>query len=328
MTEKECFEVAMDGGIPEHTPCFWSSAQLGFSSVIGNIPAIGTQSGYDWWGVHWTATENTFGMFTPTVGYGPVLKDITKWKEEVKFPDISGIDWEAAAARDTAGWDRSRAVDFYGIGNGLFERVHFLMGYEEAMYAIMEEPEAVAELVMAIAEFYCELIRKIGEYYKPDYLTLLDDYAYKDGGMISPEQFRNIFAPALKKIVETTEEGGMKFIMHCCGQEQVFIDEMYKIGIRRMEPCQPCNDVVGMKKKHPDMAFMGGLDLQGCLDLENVTEEQIRAEVRRCLNEYGKEIGSYVVYGCSISMYDPNAYAPGGRMYTVIDETLKAAAER
>ena len=65
------------------------------SSVICNCPAFGTKEGYDWWGVHWTATDNTGGMFTPTVGYPPVLTDITKWREQVKFPDISNIDWES-----------------------------------------------------------------------------------------------------------------------------------------------------------------------------------------------------------------------------------------
>lgn len=325
MTERENIEIALNGGIPEHTPVFWAGGQLMISSVICNCPAFGTKEGYDWWGVHWTATDNTGGMFTPTVGYPPVLTDITKWREQVKFPDISNIDWEAAAKRDTARLDPNKLTDFYGLGNGLFERLHFLMGFEEAMYALMEEPEECAALVSAIADFYIQIIEKVGKYYKPDYFTLLDDYAHKNGGLISPAMFREIIKPSLKRIVEAVEANGMKYIQHCCGQEQLFLDDFHDIGIRRIDPCQPCNDLPAMKKKYPDMGFMGGLDLQGVVDVPDVTEQQLRDEVDRCIREYGKTMGSYVIYGCSVDMYDPEAFKPGHKIGIIIDQAMKAA---
>lgn len=324
MTEKENLMIALDGGKPEHIPCFWAGGQLTFSSAIRNVPPFGQKEGYDWWGIHWTSTEDTFGMFTPTVGKPRILTDITKWKEQVKFPEIDSIDWEAVAKEDLKAVDPTKLTNFYGLVNGVFERVHFLMGFENAMYAMLEEPEAVAELANAIADFYVKVIEKVGKYYKPDYFTLLDDYAHKDGGLISPAMFEEIFAPALKKIVDAVEANGMKYIQHCCGQEQLFQDALYKIGVRRMEPCQPCNDVLAMKAKHPDMAFMGGLDLQGVVDLPDVTEEQLRAEVRRCISEYGS-MESYAVYGCSISMYDPDAFGPKGKISIIMDEVMKCA---
>ena len=39
---------------------------------------------------------------TPTPGYGPILTDVTKWREQIKFPDLSTIDWKAAWERDGA----------------------------------------------------------------------------------------------------------------------------------------------------------------------------------------------------------------------------------
>ena len=211
------------------------------------------------------------------------------------------------------------------MGNGLFERLHFLMGFEEAMYALMEEPEECAALVSAIADFYIQIIEKVGKYYKPDYFTLLDDYAHKNGGLISPAMFREIIKPSLKRIVEAVEANGMKYIQHCCGQEQLFLDDFHDIGIRRIDPCQPCNDLPAMKKKYPDMGFMGGLDLQGVVDVPDVTEQQLRDEVDRCIREYGKTMGSYVIYGCSVDMYDPEAFKPGHKIGIIIDQAMKAA---
>lgn len=321
-TEKENLMTALDGGIPDHVPCFWAGGQLMISSVIQNVPPFGTPEGYDWWGVHWTATENSGGMFTPTVGRKPVLTDITKWREQVKFPDISGIDWEEAARRDRAWLDPDKLTDFYGLGNGLFERVHFLMGFEEAMYAIVEEPEEVAALADAIADLYVRIIEKVGQYYKPDYFTFLDDYTHQKGSFISPATFDEIFAAPLKKIVDAVEANGMKYIQHCCGKVEVLAENMHAIGIRRLDPVQPCNDVAALIQKYPDMSFMGGLDLLGVIDNPYSTEADIRRDVRHCMDEYGKD-GRYATYCCSVSMYDPAAFAPGKKLGIVIDESFR-----
>lgn len=73
------------------------------------------------------------------------------------------------------------------------------------------------------------------------------------------------------------------------------------------------------------MGFMGGLDLQGVVDVPEVTEQQLRDEVDRCIREYGKTIGSYVIYGCSVDMYDPEAFKPGHKIGIIIDQAMKAA---
>ena len=324
MTEKENLQIALDGGKPDHVPCFWAGGQLMISTVVGNIPPLGQPSGYDWWGVHWTATENSGGMFSPSVGVPFVLSDITKWREEVKFPDISNINWEEAAARDTSWLDPNKLTNFYGLANGIFERIHFLMGFEETMYALIEEPEEVAALANAIADFYVKVIEKIGQYYKPDYFTFLDDYAHKNGAFMSTKTFDEIFAGPLKKIVDAVNNNGMKYIHHCCGQEQLFLENFHRIGIRRIDPCQPCNDLLAMKNKFPDMSLIGGLDLQGVVDMVDVTEDALRKEVRRCIDEYGS-IDGYTLYGVSVSMYDPTSYAPDGKMGIIIDEAVKYA---
>ena len=322
MTEKALVQVALEGGTPEHTTLFWTGGQFMISSVLGNMPIPGTPGGYDWWGVHWSACEEAAGAFCPTVGHPHVISDITKWREEVRFPDISGIDWEAAAARDTSYLDPNKVTNFYGLANGVFERIHFMLGFEETMMALAEEPEEVAALANAIADLYCQIIEKIGQYYKPDYFTLLDDYCHQHGAFMSPASFDMCFAPALKRIRDTAENSGMKFILHCCGREEVLLDNFYNAGIRRLEPCQPMNDILAMKKRHPDMAFMGGLDLQRVIDNPDATEEDLRAEIRRCIDSYS-EGGRFVVYGATLSMHDPSAYAPGQKMYILIDEALK-----
>lgn len=196
------------------------------------------------------------------------------------------------------------------------------MGFEETMMALATDPDQVADLANAITDVYVQIIEKIGQYYKPDYFTLLDDYCHQHGSFMSPATFDHVFAPALKRIRDAAEANGMKFILHCCGKEEVLLDNFYTIGIRRIEPCQPMNNLSSMKKRYPDMSFMGGLDLQGVIDNPDATEADLRKEVRRCIDTYSDD-GRYVVFGVTLSMHDPSAYAPGKKMHILIDEANK-----
>ena len=325
MTEAENLRIALDGGMPHHTPCYWAGASIAISTVIGNIPAPGQKEGYDWWGVHWTACEEAGGNFSPTANAPTVITDITKWKEQVRFPDIDSIDWEVAAARDAFMVDPEEVSIFFGLVNGIFERFHFLRGFEDALCDMVEEPEAVGELISAIADFYVRIIEKIGKYYKPEYFVLLDDYAHMDGPFMSLDTFDEIIAPNLKKIVDAVEANGMKYIHHCCGREEYFLDRFYELGIRRIDPVQPCNNIQAMMEKYPDMVFIGGLDIQGVIDMPGCTEEDWRAEVRRCIDTYGVNKKGYIIYGATVSLHDHSAYAPGGKMFSIIDEAVKYA---
>ena len=330
MTEKENLALALDGKMPAWTPCFWNGAQIIVSHFVGHCPPPGVTAGLDGFGVHQTSTENTGGMYTPTATVPPVLTDITKWREQVTFPDIESLDWEKCYEIDAkmiGGVHRDQKLLDYYHGNGLFERLHFLMGMEGAMLAIMEEPEAVSEFVGALADHHIAVAKQIEKYYKPDYYTFLDDYSHLRGLFMSPATFDEIFAPHLKRIVDFVNGSSMKFKMHCCGKFEDLLDHFYALGIRRFDPCQPCNDLKAIREKYPDIALMGGLDLQGCVDLEGATEEQIRGEVRRCIDEYGP-LGGYTIFGASVSMYDGRAYAPGGKMFTICSEAGSYAHQK
>jgi hypothetical protein len=80
---------------------------------------------------------------------------------------------------------------------------------------------------------------------------------------------------------------------------------------------QPVNNIVKLKEKAKGKAgIMGGLDVQNVVDRVEATDEEIAAEVKRCIEAYGPG-GGYMVYGASVNMFNPSQYAPGGRIFTV-----------
>ncbi len=318
LSKRENALLALKGEIPEYVPCFYDACQIIPAATSLETPAMGAP-GYDGYGVHQTPTESAGGMFTPTPTVKPVLKDVTEWKSVVHFPDYSQVPFEMIVAkeRELMHLKPELFVQDLFCPNGIFERLHFLMGFGDAMCAIYDEPEAVYDLVGAIADKKIEYLKLAEVYYKPDYFTLLDDYSHLNGLFISPDIFRKFFKPHLARIVAACKQTGMVYKQHCCGKLEDLFDDFLDIGITAFDPVQPVNDIVKLKEKAKGKAgIMGGLDVQRIVDRVDATEQEIEAEVKRCIASYGPG-GGYMVYGASVNMFNPAQYAPGGRIFAV-----------
>lgn len=325
MTNRENALIALKGGKPESVPCFYSSCQIIPAAASLETPQMGTGAGFDGYGVHQTPTDSAGGMYTPSTSVPPILTDVTLWKEQVTFPNYEVLDWEAIVGmeREIMHLNPDEFVQDLFCPNGLFERLHFLMGFEDALCAIMEEPEAVYDLVGAIADKKIEFIKKAAIYYKPDYFTFLDDYAHKTGLFMSKDIFRKIFKPHLQRVIDAIKETDMIFKLHCCGKMEDLMDDFLDLGITAFDPVQCVNNIPELKKKTLGKAgIMGGLDVQGVVDMVGVSETSIRKEVRRCIDNYAKD-GGYMIYGASLHMFNPASYAPHGPIGIVIDECAK-----
>jgi hypothetical protein len=320
LSKRENALLAYEGEKTEYVPCFFSACQIIPSGSAMEMPERG-KAGYDGYGVHQTPTESTGGEFTPSPDVPPVLDldDITDWKSIVTFPDYTKVPHAEIAEKlkqDLHLNPKEYVQDFF-FPNGIFERLHFLMGFENAMIAMMEEPEAVYDLVGAIADKKIEYIQYVEENYHPDYFTYLDDYAFMNGLMLDLDTFRSIFKPHLARIVEAAKKAGLKYKQHCCGKMEDLLDDFLDIGITRFDPVQPVNDLNAMRKRAgKNILLMGGLNVQNVIDRDGVTPEEIEAEVKRCCETYGQD-GGYIIYGASLHMYNPASYQPGGPLYFV-----------
>jgi hypothetical protein len=57
------------------------------------------------------------------------------------------------------------------------------------------------------------------------------------------------------------------------------------LGADIWNPCQPCNDLAGLKRQYGDrISFHGGMDSQFVLDRSGVTAAEVRAEARRVID--------------------------------------------
>jgi hypothetical protein len=257
--------------------------------------------GLDGFGVRWISPASGGGAPIPAPNEF-LLKDVTEWKKAVKFPALNAYDWAGDAERDLANCDRSQMAVDYGCGNGIFERLAALMGFEEALMAMYEEPDAVNDLFTAITDYKIAFAEKVATYYKADTFTNYDDIATDRDLFMSPKTYRELIKPHHKRLYDAVRNLGMIPVQHTCGRAESIIEDLIEIGAAGWTSVQPSNDIAGLLKKYGDkIVLMGGYDTNGIPARSDASDEIVKAEVDRCFAEYGPYKKRYAFFAFKLS---------------------------
>ena len=253
------------------------------------------KGGRDMFGVNWLVTADT-GYQAIADPREHLFDDVSRWEEFVRFPDLDAMDWETAAAADLESVNcEEKMVAFFGI-EGNYLRLQSMMGICETMAAMMEEPEAIYDFFEAYTDFKIRSIRKVAQFYKPDIYVDGDDVCYSTGLFFSPDLYKKLIKPFEMRVGKAVVDNGMILEHHICGKCEELIPDIIERGATIWQTAQSMNDLVGIQRDYGDKLLIhGGWDSYGPQNFENSTEEQIRAEVRRCINEYGRH-GNYALF--------------------------------
>ncbi|MDD7388785.1 MAG: uroporphyrinogen decarboxylase family protein [Lachnospiraceae bacterium] len=255
------------------------------------------QGGYDIWGVHYVVNRESGYSALPEPNHF-ILDDITKWRDVIKAPDISGIDWEKMARQDLEnlkkmGIDREQTALGFSMHIGYFQELMGFMGFTEGLCAIFEEPEEVKALMEYMSDFYCQVAANCIDYYQPDFIQIVDDTAAWGSPFISPDQYRELFKPCHAKEAQFGLDRGLPIAMHDCGKCECFIDDWMDFGVNYWDPVQVCNNLDAVRAKYPDLVLCGAWDAVGPLASVNVSEEEFKQSIMDTMDHYGKD-GKYV----------------------------------
>ena len=290
----------------EETPLipnsFVGNKVMGFGAINGPAIEKGNQFGdhMDGFGNRWEYPSTGGGAGVPDVSVIP-LTDIDEWREQITIPDPAEFDWKAAYAMECQMIGEPNrdfeAVDF-GFGNGVFERLAALMGFEESLIALVADPEETTELLTAITDYKIASLDYIIETWNPDTITYFDDIATEKDLFMSPETYREMIKPHHKRFAQACIDRGVKPIYHCCGHAEAIDEDMIDCGWVAWSSVQVSNDVEGLIEKYGDrFGFVGGFDSNGPVARESATAEEVEAEVVRCLDTYGKYHRGYCFFG-------------------------------
>lgn len=283
LTARENAKQLFDHKMPEYIPKYGDG-------IINNVPINGYHerpegggAGRDWFGVEWTFTQ---GDPAPMPSENYLFEDICDWREYVVFPDLDAIDWEEAARKDRIDtFDREHHLLSQMIHNGVFERLHTMMGFENALCALLTDPEECKEFFDACADWKCKLIDKLHQYYKPDIIVYHDDWGAQKGMLFAPDIWSELIKPATKKICEHTKSLGIRFEMHSCGMIKDIVPELAEEVRPDAIQLMAINDIPELKKITGDkIVYDVFVDVQKIAALETtggLSEDRLRAELRK-----------------------------------------------
>jgi hypothetical protein len=284
-------------------------------SVSRDRPVMG-EDGFDWFGCYWLFDPQLKGYVQPLDHPFPVT-DIRNWREQIRFPDLDALDWEAGARNDLKGYDPINTVLYIKTDSGAFERLHQLIGFENAFLAMYDHPEEFLGLMDAITDFRIRYYGKICEYYPADMICMMDDLGSNRGPLMSLEMYRQFIKPFDARIADAIHQLGPYVVYHSCGCMQDFMDDLLELGADVIHPLQGrINQQEEIASKYGDrVAFFHGLSV--LVNLADTSEESLRAEMRRVMDIFWEQKALIV---------QPNSFVPG-RPGILLEEARRFNAE-
>lgn len=319
MTPKQNALETIHWGKPEYIPMTFEAFNI---CIVGNMfIEQPLQPGPDPFGVKWNITS--LGAIPDNTSY--ILDDITKWREVVKFPDVESLrePMMAAAQEELKTADReNKLINFY-TPNGLFDRLITLMGYENGLMALYEEPEECKAFFKAMTDYKIQCLNLVIDAYSPDLITYCDDFATATNLFISLDTYRQLIKPDHARLVKAVQDRGVIFAQHTCGKCQTLLEDYVDIGIGFWSSAQSSNDLAAVQKKFKGkLVIEGGWDTSGPCSYNWATVDQLREEVRRNIEDYGKN-GGFILMPVVMNERGNSLFVGDERMPFVFEEWQK-----
>ena len=83
-------------------------------------------------------------------------------------------------------------------------------------------------------------------------------------------------------------ELGIHYMHHSCGYITPIVGDLVEIGVDSWHSVQPNNDLKMLKETYGNQIIFAGAVSPAVTDREDTTEEEIRAEVRRVIDDLGR----------------------------------------
>jgi hypothetical protein len=161
-----------------------------------------------------------------------------------------------------------------------------LVGQENAMLWMGEEPERMGAVINRIGAYYLECARAEIDAGKGllDGFVIWGDVAYKNGMFFSPHYWREYFKPWVAQMTAYAHANGLPVIYHGCGNVKSIFPDYIEMGVDAYNPLEvkAGMDCVELRRQYGQgMGFCGNSDMQVW---ETGDRAAIRREVLRKLN--------------------------------------------
>lgn len=295
MNGKELITRAIEFKRPERLPMQYS--EFGITDCVG----FGLNYGMEWikpytefkdyWGCVWVRSEKENSG--QCKGYP--LKD---WSDldAYNFPDPDTEQYYQHVEGALNG-NEDKYI-FLAQFHLLFERLHFLRGFENVLMDLYINRDKLEFLVDKIVDFNVRIIQNTAEIAKGriDGFFFTDDWGTQNDTFIDPKLWNEFFKPKYKRIFDACKEVGWHVWMHSCGKINKIIPGLIEAGVNVLNLLQP--RTLGIEEIGREFAgkvcFNTAGDIQHTLPFKG--KEEIREEARLLLKKWATKDGGFILF--------------------------------
>jgi len=210
--------------------------------------------------------------------------------------DFEAYPWPEAATADYSEIDRiahylppgMKAIFYSGP---IFQWLWMLMGFETFAFALTDDRELVERLFQRIGEIRLQVLEiALNRCPVLGAVWQLDDIAYSEGLMVSPQILRRWLFPWFRRMQDLCRARDLPLIYHSDGKYWPVLDDLLDIGFCAIHPVEPKGmgaDLDELKERTKGrLCLIGGVDLDVLI---TGTKDGVRSETLRVLRAVGSD---------------------------------------
>lgn len=168
-------------------------------------------------------------------------------------------------------------------------------GMSNAMTDYYFYPDETHRFLEVLTDTYVQIMVRAIKEAHIDGFWFADDLGTQISSFISPQLFREFYAPCYKKLIDTAHSYGVTVWQHSCGNIKGLIPELIECGLDVLHPIQKYTmDEQEIAREFGDkICLLVGLDVQHIIP--NGTPEECRAEVRHIMDTFFRPDGRFMI---------------------------------
>ncbi len=181
---------------------------------------------------------------------------------------------------------------------GMFNTIYSMPMMDFAM-ALRDNLKLIDTMMDIFIEWNLVILEKI-QALGIDFIVTYNDMAWKDGPLVSPQVFREVFLSKMKIVAEAIK---IPWAFHSDGNLTIVMEDLLTLGMNAMNPFEPpCMDLKVAKETWGDrICLWGNIDLVKTLPYGTV--EEVEAEVKQRITDAGLGGGYICATANSITHY-------------------------
>lgn len=222
--------------------------------------------------------------------------DIKKWDDlkGIRKPDLkSSFDKLERYLELT----KNTRIGVFVYTHGPLDPVYLGMGMADFMIGLHDDIKFIEHLMDFILGIQCEIIERLVSY-ELSFIHIVDDVALRNGLMIQPGLFKELWIPRMKRLIAPVKEKGIPLTFHSDGNLSEIIPILIELGFCAVHPIEPAgNNIYELKRSYENkMCLIGNIDIAGPLAFG--TKEEVITDVRKHIDRLSLG-GGYVVSSSS-----------------------------